>query len=100
MHPRHRFLDGTDDIQVSVAREARMDAPLQAYFGRARGRRLNRAARHFVEFEIVCGAPQILGPAALRERAETAMVEADVGVVDVSIDDVGDRVAHRLATQA
>src|ERR1022692_1667184 len=77
-----------------------MDAALQTYLGRTRGRRLERSVRHFVEFEIVSRAAQIFGPAAFRERAETAVVQTDVRVVDIAIDDVGDRIAHRLATQA
>src|ERR1022692_2431374 len=77
-----------------------MDAALQTYLGRTRGRRLERAVRHFVEFEIVSRAAQILGPAAFRERAETAVIQTDVRVVDIAIDDVGNRIAHRLATQA
>src|SRR6202034_2214903 len=91
--------DGTDNIQVRLAREARMDAALQAHLCRACGRGLDRTARYLVEFEIVGRAAQIVRSTAFRKRAEATVVQTDVGVVDVPINDVGDRVADRLMTQ-
>ena len=76
-----------------------MDASLQAYLGGPCRSRFYRAARHLFEFEIVGRPAQVLGTAAFGKRAETTVVQADVGVVDVAIDDIRNRVAHRLAAQ-
>ena len=46
--------------------------------------------------QIVRPATQVLRQLALRERAELALEVADVGVVDVAVDDEGDRVAVLL----
>src|ERR1017187_4892383 len=42
---------------------------------------------------------QIPGAAALRERAEAAVIQTDVRVVDVPINDIRDRIADRFVTQ-
>ena len=52
-----------------------------------------------VEGEIVGRAAQVLVRAALREGAELAAEVADVGVVDVAVDDVAHDVAADRAAQ-
>src|ERR1700736_5741084 len=91
--PWHGFLHRADDTQVGLPREARMNASLQADLGRTGRRSLDRAARDLVELEVISRSAQIRGPAALRKRTEPAVVQADVGVVDVPVYDVGDGVA-------
>ena len=57
-----------------------------------------RAAHDFVECEVVRRAAQRLVRLALGEGAELAAIVADVGVVDVAVDDVTNHVAaDRLA---
>ncbi len=99
VHPWHGFLHRADDTQVGLPREARMNASLQADLGRTGRRSLDRAARDLVELEVISRSAQIRGPAALRKRTETAVVQADVGVVDIPVYDVGDRVADRFLAQ-
>ena len=61
----------------------------------------SRARRgDLVEVEIVGPAAQVLAELALGEGAELAAEVADVGVVDVAVDDVADGVAADLARAA
>src|SRR4029453_17245311 len=92
------FLDGAADRFVGLAGVVGMDAALQADLGGAALPRLDGAARHFFQREIVGLAAQVVVRAALGEGAEAAAEVADVGVVDVAVDDVGnDAAANRLA---
>ena len=84
---------GLHDRQVGVAGVARVDAALQAHFRRPARLRLRHALADLGEVEVVAGAAQRARAAALGERAEPAGIGADVRVVDVAIDDVGDGVA-------
>ena len=92
-------LDRPADRFVGGAGVVGMDAALQADFRRAAIPRLDRAARDFLDGEIVGRAAQILVRAALREGAELAPEVADVGVVDVAVDDVAHDVAADRAAQ-
>src|SRR5207247_8740291 len=68
----------------------RVSASLYAPFARAAVNRLVDLAEHDVDavgIGVVC-------PALAGEGAELAVDEADVGEVDVAVDDVGDLVAH------
>src|SRR5438093_1068067 len=56
-------------------------------------------ADDLVERDEVRGPAEVRGEPALREGAEAAAEVADVRVVHVPRDDVGDRVAADLATQ-
>ena len=76
-----------------------MDAALQAHLGRAASRRLHGALGDVVEGEQVRRPPQVERQRPLAEAAERAPERAHVGVVDVAVDDVGDRVADGLAAQ-
>ncbi len=94
---RHLALHRAHDVEVEVAGERRVDAALQADLGRAAVPCLARPAGDLVERHEVRRAAQVLRQAALREGAEAAAEVADVGVVDVPRDDVGDDVAVDLA---
>ena len=84
---------------VVVAVERRMDPALQADLRRAALPRLLRAADDLLVRDEVRRAAQVRGELALRERAEAAAEVADVRVLDVPRDDVGDGVAVHLAPQ-
>ena len=92
--------DRLDQLDVPLAREARVDAALQAHLGAAAVPRLVAAAQDLLAPQQVRGAAQVLGQLALGERAEAALEVADVGVVDVPADDVGDVVAVALGAHA
>src|SRR6202040_2838262 len=95
----HRLFDGAADVEVGGAGVFRVDAALQADFGGAALPGLLAAPDDLVHVEIVGPAAQILAELALREGAELAAEIADVGVVDVAGDDIGDRVAIDRAAQ-
>ncbi len=99
VHLRHRVLDRAHDRLVVVAVERRMDPALQAHLGRAAIPRLDDAARDLVERHEERRPAQVRRELALRERAEAAAEVADVRVLDVARDDVGDVVAAHLAPQ-
>ena len=91
--------DGPDHLQVVVAVEVRMDAALQADLGGPPRFGLHHPVADLVEPEEVRLAAQVEGPRSFREGAEAALEGADVGVVDVAIDDEGDLVAHGFGAQ-
>ena len=73
-----------------------MDAALEADLGRAALPGLVAAAHDLVERDEVRRSAQVRGELALRERAEAAAEVADVRVVDVARDNVGDGVPGDL----
>src|SRR5271166_2331543 len=93
MHIWDRRLDGAANPEIGLAGVLRMDASLQAYLGRASLPCLARAAHDFLESEVVGRAAQRLMRLALGKGAELATIVADIGIVDVAIDDVSDSVA-------
>ena len=95
----HRVLDRAADREIGRAGVIGMDAALQADFGRAALPGLAAAALDLVELEIVRPAAQVVAELAFGEGAELAAEVADVGVVDVAVDDVGDAVAARFGAQ-
>ncbi len=99
VHPRHGFLYRTDDVQVGLSREARVNASLQTDLGCAGRGCFHGAARDLIELEVVGRSAQVGGSATLGECAESAVIEADVGVIDVPVYDVGDCVADRFVAQ-
>ena len=93
MHPRHPPLHRSDEVEVGGAGQRRVDAALHAHLGRADLARLLGPVGDLVQRQ-----PVRVGVALpLRERAEPAADVADVGEVDVAVDDVGDVVADRVA---
>ncbi len=78
---------------IRLAREARVDASLQANLRGAALPRLDRAAHDLRDVEQIGSLGTFVLSRALRERAEGAAVAADIGVIDVAVDDVGRDVA-------
>ena len=91
--------DGAADVEIGRAGIVGVDATLQADLGRAALPGLDAAALDFVERQVVRPAAQVGGQPAFGEGAELAAEIADIGVVDVAIDDIGDAVAVDLASQ-
>ena len=90
-----RCLHRGGEVEVRRAGQLGVDAALHADLGGAELPGLLGPVGDLVEGERVgvgVGAP-------LGERAEPAADVADVGEVDVAVDDVGDVVADRLAAQ-
>ena len=90
---RLRLLRGATNVQIRLACERRMDAALHADLCAAAIEGLAHAATDFIEIDEIRRAAQVLVRAAFGERAEPALVETDVGVVDVAHDGVTHRVA-------
>ena len=90
-------LDGAQHFEVPLAGKAGVDPALQADLCAATFPGLSRAASDFAGLEQRGGAAEILGEAALRKGAEATAEIADIGVVDVAADDVGDVVADTVA---
>ena len=78
---------------IGMAVKVRVNAALQAHFGRAAFHRFGSAASDFGFVDQIGGTAHIL-VATLGKGAEAAFIEADIGVVDVAIDDVGDGVSR------
>src|SRR5262249_9466789 len=93
MEPRYGAPDGARDREVGLAGILGMDAALQADLGGAAIPRLLAAATDLIEVEIIGPAAQVLAQLALGEGAELAAIVANVGVVDVAVDDVADDIA-------
>ncbi len=87
------------NVEISLAREARMNAALQTHLRRTALARLERAAHDLGDIEQVRPLRALVLARALRERAERAAVAADVGVIDVAVDDVSGDGAVRLRAQ-
>ena len=92
------FTHGLQHRQIGVAVIVGMDAPLQADFGRAAIPGFRRAPSDLGIVEPVGGAAHRLRT-ALGKGAEAAFVEADIGVVDVAVDGIGQSVADILLPQ-
>src|SRR5262249_55847290 len=97
MQTGHGILDRPADVDVEVAREGRMDPALETHFRGATLPGLVAAADDLVERDEVGRTTQVRRQLALRERTEAATEVADVRVVDVARDHIGDRVAADLA---
>ncbi len=81
------------DLQVGVPGEGGMDASLHAHLRAAPVPGFAHAALDFIEVDQIRRAPQVLVRSAFGERAEAALVQANVRVVDVADDGVTHRVA-------
>ena len=95
----HRFLDRTDDREVVVACERRMDPALQTDLGRAALPGLLAAAHDLLVRHEVRRAAEVRRQLSLREGTEPAAEVTDVRVLDVARDDVGHLVAADLAPE-
>ncbi len=93
--PGCRRFTSRGDVEVGRARQVGVDAALHADLGRADAPTASSArVADLVERQRV----GVGVGAALRERAEPAAGVADVGEVDVAVDDVGHVVADGVAT--
>ena len=90
-----RRLDRAAEIDVEAAVELGRQPGLDADLGGAQLPGLLRAAHHLVDGQEVA----LLLAVVAAEGAEAAVLDADVGEVDVAVDDVGDDVARLPAAQ-
>ena len=97
--PGHRVTDRAHHARVVVTRERRVDPALQADLGRAALPRLLGSTHDLLERHEIRRPAQVRRELPLRERAEAAAEVADVRVLDVPRDDVGDLVAADLAAK-
>src|SRR5262249_17321199 len=95
MHSWDRSFDGAQQVAVEEAVEIARQAALNANFGGATIPGFLRAAHDFVERKRV----GVGGLRSAAESAETAADKADVGEVDVAVDDVGDAFTDGFAAQ-
>src|SRR2546422_1937688 len=95
MEPGQGALDRAREVDVVAPVELRRQPGLDADLGRAELPRLPRAPDDLVEGQQV---PLLLAVVAA-ERAEAAVLDADVGEVDVAVDDVRHDVADLPAAQ-
>ena len=99
VHVRLGLLDGLDNGEIGLAGVIRVYAPLQADLGRAFLPGLGDAPLDFRQGQVIAALAQVLGHAPLGKGAESATEIADIGVVDVPVDDVSDRIAVDLTAQ-
>ena len=95
VHAGDPLLHGGGEVEVRRAGQLGVDAALHADLGGAQLPGLLGAVGDLLEGE----AEGVGVGAALGERAEAAADVADVGEVDVAVDDVGHLVAHGVAAQ-
>ncbi len=88
-------LDGAGEVDVVVAVHLGGKAGLDAHLGGAQIPGLAGTADDFFDGEEV----GLLLAMVAREGAEAAVLDADVGEVDVAVDDVGHHVPHAAAPQ-
>src|SRR5580704_1236340 len=95
--PRRGLPDGPANLDVRLAREARLDAALHAYFGRAAIPGFARPPGNLVERQRVRSASKVFAELALGKRTELAFEVADVGVIDVARHHIRNHVAAHVA---
>ncbi|CAB4885028.1 unannotated protein [freshwater metagenome] len=96
---RRRFLHGPADVDVVVAVEIGVDAPLERHLGGPEVPRLPHTLGDILKREQIGLAAEIERHRPLGEAAELALERADVRVVDVPVVNPRDRVSDHLATQ-
>src|SRR2546430_6362396 len=92
MYAWFRAFHGPTNVEIFGAGVARMDAALHANFGGATRPRLAHAPFDLAERDIVRPTAQRLAHLAFREGAKPAFEITDIGVVDITGDDVGNDV--------
>ena len=93
MHVRQRVPDRPANLEIRAPGEIGMDAALQADLGRAALPGFVRAPHDFVQAQYIRRTAQRFTGLAFRERAELALVLAQVGVIDIAVDHIADAVA-------
>jgi hypothetical protein len=87
------------DVEVGLAGVVGVNPALHAHLGGAPLPGFDAAAGDVLAGDIVGAPAQVLAVLALGKCAELALEITDVGVVDIAIDDVTDRVAIDLSPQ-
>ena len=90
MHRREGGFDHVEQVAVLERRHVGIDAALHADFGGAAG----PGVGHLFDDRLVRMVVRVGFPALALEAAELASDEADVGEIDVAVDDVGDFIAN------
>src|SRR5436190_533522 len=93
VNARRDAFHGAADLEILLPGIARMNAALHANFGGAARPGLRDAFLDFTEREIVRTAAQVLAHFAFGEGAEAASEIADIRIVEIAGDDIGDGVA-------
>src|SRR5262249_12533232 len=96
---RANRLDRPADRQIGAAVVVGMNAALQTDLDRTAIPGLHRAALNLLQGQIVWPAAQILAQLAFREGAELTAIAANIRVIDVAGDHVGDDVAANRVPQ-
>ena len=96
MNLRKALLQAAEHGLVPLDLQVGMQAALQQHAGAAQLHRLAHLVVDGVEVEDVAFGGQLALQRAI-ERAEGAVLGAEIGVVDVAVDDVGD---HAIGMQA
>ena len=92
-------LDRSHHVDIEVAGEIGMDPSLEGDLGGAPRPGLAGIADYLLDTHQIGLATQVEALRPLGEGAEPAFEVAEVGVVDVSVDDIGDRVTHGTLPQ-
>src|SRR5262245_48449224 len=95
MHLRKRSFYDACEIDIEPAIHIRRKAGLHAYFGSTEVHGFFDTSKDFIIGKKV----SLLVPIRPAECAKTAVLDADVGEVDVSIDDISDDVTYLLASK-
>ncbi len=93
------FLDGPANINIGLPAVAWMNTPLQADLHRTTLPGVVGTGLDFGQWQIVCGFPQLLWSAPFGKSTELTLEAADIRIVDVSRDDIGDIVAIHRGTK-
>src|SRR5262245_53592939 len=96
---RSRVFGGANDGEVRFPGIAGMDAALHADFGRTTLPRFRDAPGDFFERQIVGFAAFRMRRTAFGKSAKRAAIRADIGVIDIAIDNVAHRIAARCLPQ-
>src|SRR5215469_6826041 len=93
MNVGYRVLDRAANRKIRRSRIFRVDAPLQAYLGRAALPGFFDPPPDLRKIEVIRPATQVFAELALGECAELAAEVADIRVVDVAGYDIADNIA-------
>src|SRR5262245_13493203 len=88
MDLRHGLLNGSENVEVGIAGEARVNPTLEAHLGATARPGFLDSCANLVEVQQIRLLGSFLLSLTLRERAKPAAVGADVCVVDIAVYDV------------
>ena len=99
MHPGYGLFHGGNDVDIGLSGIVRMDPTLHTDLGGTPVPGFLATTRQFLCGQVIGLAAQVLTLLALGERAELTLEVADIGVVDVAVNDVTDGIAIALLAQ-